>query len=87
MPEQALELDTLIVPTVVAVIFASRLSPHINPYQITGVEAELYPSMSMKPSGRALAVAGETLAEGIAVKVPGQITASIIEKYVDDIVL
>ena len=43
--------------------------------------------MSMKLSGHAGSCGGETLAEGIAVKVPGQITAPIIEKYVDDIVL
>ena len=90
MLEQAPDLDTLIVPIGGGGLISgiAVIAKHINPeIRIIGVEAELYPSMSMKLSGHAGSCGGETLAEGIAVKVPGQITAPIIEKYVDDIVL
>ena len=52
-----------------------------------GVEAELYPSMYNRRNGTALPCHGDTLAEGIAVKEPGSITAAIIAEVVDDILL
>src|SRR3546814_13321844 len=38
-------------------------------------------------NGTNMACAGDTLAEGIAVKAPGQITGRMVEALVDDIVL
>ncbi|HEY5710747.1 MAG TPA: threonine ammonia-lyase [Allosphingosinicella sp.] len=65
-------------------IAAKAMKPDI---EIVGVQAELYPSMYAKFSRQALPCAGDTLAEGIAVKAPGMITAAIINQIVDDILL
>jgi threonine dehydratase len=54
---------------------------------VIGVEAELYPSMYNRIKHTEMPCAGDTLAEGIAVKEPGAITAQIVEALVDDIVL
>ncbi|RVT94895.1 threonine ammonia-lyase [Sphingomonas crocodyli] len=90
MLQDAPEIDTLIVPiggggliSGAAVVARS----HSKPVQVIGVQAELYPSMYAKMKGVTLPCAGDTLAEGIAVKQPGGITAGIVEAMVDDIVL
>ncbi|WP_448502991.1 threonine ammonia-lyase [Sphingomonas sp.] len=54
---------------------------------VIGVEAELYPSMFNRLKGAELPCGGDTLAEGIAVKEPGGLTARMVETLVDDIVL
>jgi threonine dehydratase len=60
----------------------------INPkIKVIGVEAELYPSMLNAVKHASLPVGGDTLAEGIAVTVPGHLTQPIIENLVDDILL
>jgi threonine dehydratase len=83
-------LDTLVVPiggggliSGVAVA-AKALKPDIR---IIGVQAALYPSMYNTIKGEHLPMRGDTLAEGIAVKVPGKITTEIVRNLVDDIVL
>jgi len=58
-----------------------------HPIEVIGVEAELFPSMYNRLNGTQMACAGDTLAEGIAVKEPGGITARMVEAQVDDIVL
>ncbi|MBY8826876.1 threonine ammonia-lyase [Hephaestia mangrovi] len=58
-----------------------------RPIEVIGVEAELYPSMYNRLNGTEMACAGDTLAEGIAVKEPGRITSKMVEALVDDIVL
>ncbi|OYY71746.1 threonine ammonia-lyase [Sphingomonas sp. 28-63-12] len=55
--------------------------------EVIGVEAELFPSMYNRINGTQMPCAGDTLAEGIAVKEPGVITARMVEALVDDIVL
>jgi threonine dehydratase len=55
--------------------------------RMIGVEAALYPSMYNETRGTDLAVGGDTLAEGIAVKKPGGLTSRIVRRVVDDIVL
>jgi threonine dehydratase len=65
-------------------IAAKAIKPDI---EIVGVQAELYPSMYAKFARQKLTCAGDTLAEGIAVKAPGMITAGIINQIVDDILL
>lgn len=55
--------------------------------EVIGVQAELYPSMYNRVSGQSLPIGGDTLAEGIAVKEPGGLTAQIVKALVDDIVL
>jgi threonine dehydratase len=87
---QAPDLDTLVVPIgggglISGVgIAAKALRPDI---ELVGVQAALYPSMYCRIGGHDLPSAGDTLAEGIAVKKPGELTASIIRAVVDDILL
>jgi len=65
-------------------IAAKALNPDI---EIIGVEAALYPSMKGAIDGVSDVSGGQTVAEGIAVKVPGALTRPIIEELVSDIVL
>lgn len=58
-----------------------------RPIEIVGVEAELFPSMYNRINGTNMPCAGETLAEGIAVKEPGALTSTMVAALVDDIVL
>jgi threonine dehydratase len=84
------DVDTLIVPIgggglVSGIAAAAKaLKPEL---QVIGVQAELYPSMYCKFSREQLPCAGDTIAEGIAVQSPGMLTAGIINRVVDDIVL
>ncbi|EQD79400.1 threonine dehydratase catabolic, partial [mine drainage metagenome] len=62
---------------------------HINPsIRIYGVQSELIDSMrkSVEEGKLASHVTGETIADGIAIKHPGDVTLEICMKYVDDIV-
>ncbi|MBY0582437.1 MAG: threonine ammonia-lyase, partial [Sphingomonas sp.] len=58
-----------------------------RPIEVIGVEAELFPSMYNRINGTDMPCAGDTLAEGIAVKEPGAITSHMVRALVDDIVL
>ena len=58
-----------------------------RPIEVIGVEAELYPSMYNRLRGTNMPCAGDTLAEGIAVKEPGGVTSAMVAELVDDIVL
>ena len=60
---------------------------HNPAIDVVGVQAELFPSMYALRNGLSLPAEGETLAEGIAVKVPGTITRQIVQQVADDIVL
>jgi threonine dehydratase len=84
------DLEVLIVPiggggliSGIAVA-AKTLKPGI---EVIGVQAALYPSMYNLIKQQSLPMRGDTLAEGIAVKAPGRITAEIVRALVDDIVL
>ena len=88
--EDVSELDVLVVPIGGGGLMAgiAVIAREINPkIQLIGVEAKLWPSMTSAINSKPLACGGETLAEGIAVKSPGKLTSSIIEKLVDDILL
>jgi threonine dehydratase len=65
-------------------VAAKGLNPGI---ELIGVQAELYPSMYAKFARASMPCAGDTIAEGIAVKAPGMLTAGIINRLVDDILL
>jgi threonine dehydratase len=84
------DVDTLVVPIgggglISGIgVAAKTLNPGI---ELVGVQAELYPSMYAKFSRQQLPCAGDTIAEGIAVKSPGMITAGVINRFVDDILL
>jgi threonine dehydratase len=83
-------VDTLVVPIgggglISGIgVAAKALKPGI---ELVGVQAELYPSMYAKFSRQQMPCAGDTIAEGIAVKSPGMITAGVINQFVDDILL
>jgi threonine dehydratase len=55
--------------------------------EVVGVEATLYPSMKNVIDHQHGAIGGDTLAEGIAVKEPGQLTRAVIARTVDRIEL
>lgn len=84
------DLDCLIVPIgggglIAGIATAAKaLKPGI---EILGVEAKLYPSMYNAVRGLEPSSGGSTLAEGIAVKRPGEHTKPIIEALISDILL
>jgi threonine dehydratase len=90
MLEDAPDLDTIVVPIgggglMSGISIAARsLKPEI---ELIGVEAELYPSMKCAIEGCRMPLGGDTLAEGIAVKQPGELTSRILKEYANDVVL
>ena len=84
------DLDLLVIPiggggliSGVSIV-AKALNPNIKIY---GVQTEKFPSMYNVLHKKDLAILGDTLADGIAVKRPGEITSEIIKDHVDDILL
>ena len=63
---------------------ARALKPEI---EIIGVQTDQFPSMYAAFKGVQMPSANATLAEGIAVKQPGDLTVEIVKRLVDDIVL
>lgn len=61
-----------------------EMAPHVKVY---GVQAQGAPAMYMSKMAHTIRTTPDavTMADGIAVKVPGDLTFSIIDKYVDDI--
>jgi threonine dehydratase len=90
MLADAPDLDAIVVPIgggglMSGVSIAARsVRPDI---ELIGVEAELYPSMKCAIEGCQLPLGGDTLAEGIAVKQPGQLTSRILKEFANDVVL
>ncbi|MBW0144454.1 threonine ammonia-lyase [Sphingomicrobium clamense] len=88
MLEAAPDLDTLVVPIgggglISGIATAAKaIKPDI---EVVGVEAAMFPAMKDIIAGREPDCGGDTLAEGIAVKNPGQITRGIIAELVDRI--
>ncbi|MBL4784440.1 MAG: threonine ammonia-lyase [Cohaesibacteraceae bacterium] len=84
------ELDVILVPIgggglISGVgIAAKAMKPDI---EIVGVEAVSYPSMYNALNDKQLDCGGQTLAEGIAVKKAGILTAAITKNIISDIVL
>jgi threonine dehydratase len=83
------QLDCLVVPIggggLISgmAIAAKDMKPDI---EIIGVQAALFPSMLAAMSGDDMISGGDSLAEGIAVKHPGELTQKIVRALVDDIV-
>ncbi|NKB33451.1 MAG: threonine ammonia-lyase [Pseudomonadales bacterium] len=65
-------------------IAAKEIKPSIR---IIGVEVEGYPSVNNAMTGTDTPCGGTTIAEGIAVKQPGELTLQVIKKLVDDIIV
>ena len=90
MLEDAPNLDTLVVPIGGGgliggmALMAAELKPGI---EIFGAEAALYPAMKQCLAGGEIRTGGTTIAEGIAVKRPGEITREIVRRHVSDILL
>jgi threonine dehydratase len=88
--EDAPELDAIVIPIgggglMSGVSIAARaIKPDIA---MIGVEAELYPSMKCAIEGVRMPLGGDTLAEGIAVKHPGELTSRILKELADEVVL
>ena len=83
-------LDCLIIPiggggliSGIAVA-AKSINPKIKIY---GVQTKKFPVMYNLLKNKKLSITGDTIADGIAVKVPGEITSPLIKSYVDDIIL
>ncbi|MFN3515925.1 MAG: threonine ammonia-lyase [Novosphingobium sp.] len=90
MLEDVPDLDMLVIPvgggglSTGMGVAARAIKPDIA---LIGVEAELFPSMYNKLKHDDLPCGGDTLAEGIAVKEPGQFTSGLLRGLLDDIVL
>lgn len=90
MLEDVPDLDTIVVPIgggglMSGVSIAARaIRPDI---ELIGVEAELYPSMKCAIQDCHMPLGGDTLAEGIAVKQPGELTSRILKDLVNDVAL
>ncbi len=88
--EDAPEIDTLVIPIGGGGLIAGMgtaakaLKPGI---EVIGAQAELYPSMYCRFTGHDRPSSGDTIAEGIAVKQPGEVTGSVIDAVVDEILL
>ena len=65
-------------------IAAKAIRPEI---EIVGVEAALYPSVYRRLQGLPALAGGPTIAEGIAVKEPGELTYPLIEQLVGEVLL
>jgi threonine dehydratase len=90
MLEDAPDLDAIVVPIgggglMSGISIAARaIKPDI---EMIGVEAELYPSMKCAIEGCRMPLGGDTLAEGIAVKQPGELTSRILSELANEVVL
>ncbi len=84
------ELDTLVVPIggggMISgmAVAAKAIKPGI---EVVGAETLRFPSMYCALHGTAPHFGENTIADGIAVKVPGAITLDIVRRYVDDVLL
>ncbi len=90
MLEQVPELDTLVVPVgggglIAGMAVAARArKPGIA---IVGVEPEQYGGMHQTLRGLPVSVGGDTVAEGLAVREVGKLTAELVRRHVEDVLL
>lgn len=90
MLEDAPEIDCFAVPIGGGGLISgiSTVARALKPdAEIIGVQAELFPSMYNVLKGTDMVCGGDTLAEGIAVKNPGDLTRRFVRALVDDIQL
>lgn len=90
MLEQKGDFDCLVVPIGGGGLMSgmATVAKALNPaIEMVGVQARLFPSMYSAITGDELPCGGDTLAEGIAVKAPGEFTRQIIGELVDEILL
>ena len=90
MLEDAPEIDCLVVPIGGGGLISGMSTvakAQDRAIEVIGVEAALYPSMYGRINGTPMPCGGDTLAEGIAVKEPGEFTSRVVAERVDDILL
>ena len=86
------DVDAVVVPVggggmIAGIAVAIKeMAPHVKVY---GVQAQGAPAMYMSKKAHAIKTTkdAETFADGIAVKIPGDVTFGLIDTYVDDIVV
>ena len=82
------DLDALLVPVggggLIAgmALAAKELKPGL---EVLGVQSDLYPAVQQLLAGEAVSVGGSTIAEGIAVKHPGDNTLALIREHVSEV--
>ncbi len=87
MLEDAPDLDMIVVPVgggglVSGIAVAAKgMKPDIK---VIGVQSNRYPAMYCIKTGQKIVGGGDTLAEGIAVKVPGTLTRDVVMALVDE---
>ncbi|MEL8054523.1 MAG: threonine ammonia-lyase [Pseudomonadota bacterium] len=84
------DLEALVVPIGGGGLISgmSTVAKAHNPdIKVVGVEAAMYPGMHAALSGGPMPTGGASIAEGIAVKNPGQLTRKVVDALVDEIVL
>jgi len=90
MLEQAPQLDVLVVPIggggLISgmAVAAKALKPAI---EVLGVESKTYCAMYQKLNGQPVAVGGDTIAEGLAVRDVGEMNLNLIRKFVSEVLL
>jgi len=90
MLEAEPDIDCIVVPIGGGGLIAgvATAAKAINPeIKIIGVEVEAYPSAYNALNGIQSSKGGSTIAEGIAVKQPGDLTLEVIRRLVDDILI
>lgn len=90
MLEAEPDLDCIVVPIGGGGLIAgvATAAKAINPkIRIIGVEVDAYPSVYNAINGIQQSKGGATIAEGIAVKQPGELNLEVIGRLVDDILL
>lgn len=90
MLEDCPDLDTLVVPVggggLISgnAVAAAALRPDL---EVIGVQTQRFPAMKQALAGQAVQCGAGTIAEGIAVKEPGQHTLPLVREHVADIIL
>lgn len=86
--EDVPELDFMIVPIGGGGLAAGcciAAAAHTSNVKVVGVQADAYPSMHQAFNGQPPQGKGATIADGIAVKEPGELTTPILQSHMNDI--
>lgn len=90
MLEDGPDFDVLVVPIGGGGLISgmATVAKALNPdIKIIGVQASMYPSMFAAIQGYEAKTGGASIAEGISVKTPGNLTREVVEALVDEILL
>ncbi|MBR9835279.1 MAG: threonine ammonia-lyase [Alphaproteobacteria bacterium] len=90
MLEDKPDLDMMVVPIGGGGLISGMATvarAHSPDLKVIGVQAAMYSGMHAVVKGSSTPLGGSSIAEGIAVKNPGELTRRVVEALVDDIVL